>query len=81
MDLYDPVTGERYSGQDTRTEVMICDDDRDPVIRFKERGVIEHLSSDRHARIKVLRAFSTKGEVTVRYQTFSNEATQFNARP
>lgn len=67
VELYDPATEKCLGGKDTRTVITITDDDKDPVICFKDNSVIEHLSSDRHARIPVQRLYNTSGEVTVKY--------------
>lgn len=69
LELYDQATGKRLPGVDTRTTITIIDDDRPPVICFKERGVIEHLASDRHVRVPVQRLYNSDGKVTVRFKT------------
>jgi phenylacetate-coenzyme A ligase PaaK-like adenylate-forming protein len=53
VELYDPNTGEALEGHDARTTITIIDEDKAPVICFKERGDIEHLASGRFARIPV----------------------------
>jgi len=53
IELFDPATDQRISGSDSRTTITIIDDDRPPVICFKEKGIIEHPASDRHVRVPV----------------------------
>lgn len=40
VELYDINTKQRLKGQDTRTIVTIIDDDKPPVICFKEKNII-----------------------------------------
>ena len=40
VELYNPATGKRLKGQDTRTIITIIDDDKPPVLCFKSEGMI-----------------------------------------
>lgn len=53
MELFDPATDLRIIGSDTRTTITVIDDDRAPVMCFKEKGIIEHPAGDRHVRVPV----------------------------
>lgn len=70
VELYDPTSGKRLFGADSRTEVLIIDSDRPGILTFKER-LVKVNESDDFAEVKVMRVDGSDGLVGCRY--FSKE--------
>lgn len=69
VELYEPTTGTRMIGEDTRTRVTILDDDKPGMLVFEEKKAIRHPANERQCYITVNRVQGTDGKISVKYKT------------
>ncbi len=68
IELYDPNTGMRHQGDDTKCKVTILDEDQPGVLGFEERH-IKVRRKDKKVFIKVVRLDGSSGEAKCKIQT------------
>jgi len=67
IEIYDPETGERLPGSDTRTKITIIDDDKPGRLGFSSRFL--HVSAkDKVAKLKILRQQGTDGQIQIKFK-------------
>ena len=69
LELYNPETGERLPGEDTRTTITILDDDKPGIFGFETRAV-KVRAKDEKIRLKVMRLDGCDDEVLIKFKTF-----------
>jgi len=78
--LYDPETGERLPGADTRTKITIIDDDKPGKFGFSSR-FLKVSAKDKIAKLKVLRQQGTDGQITIKFKTNEMGNAEIKATP
>ena len=63
VELYDPVTNRRLTGEDTRTRITILDDDNPGMLVFAEKKVIRHPSNEAECFVVINRINGTDGKI------------------
>ena len=69
VELYDGATGQRLTGEDTRTRVTILDDDNPGMLVFREKKILRHPAGDQECVVDVDRIQGTDGTISVKYKT------------
>ena len=81
MEIYDPATGNRLMGEDTRTRVTILDDDKPGMLVFEEKQTMKHAANDAECIVTVNRVQGTDGKIKVKYQTVPMGSGDQQAKP
>lgn len=80
IELYDPETKQRLTGEDTLTTITIIDDDQPGVVSFDHRTV-KVRAKDKEARIKIIRQNGSDGIIKVKFETLSPETLASRGTP
>ena len=81
VEMYDPATGNRLMGEDTRTRVTILDDDKPGMLVFEEKQTMKHAANDPECRVTVNRVQGTDGKIKVKWQTVLMGSGDQQAKP
>ena len=68
IEIYDPETGERLPGSDTRTKITIIDDDKPGKFGFSSR-LLHVCAEDKVAKLKILRQQGTDGQIQLKFRS------------
>jgi len=79
--MYDPATGNRLMGEDTRTRVTILDDDKPGMLVFEEKQTMKHAANDPECIVTVNRIQGTDGKIKVKYRTVTMGSGDQQAKP
>ena len=81
VEIYDPNTGSRLIGEDTRTRVTILDDDKPGMLVFEEKQAIRHPANDKECVVVVNRIQGTDGPIKCRFKTVPLGIGEQSAKP
>ena len=80
VELYDPETGDRLPGADTRTKITIIDDDKPGKFGFSSR-FLKVSAKDKVAKLRILRQQGTDGQVSIKFRTQELPDANIKAEP
>jgi solute carrier family 8 (sodium/calcium exchanger) len=80
LELYDPETGNRLAGNDTRTKITIIDDDKPGKVGFTSR-FIQVRAKDKMVKLKILRQAGTDGQISVKFKCNEIPDAKLKAEP
>jgi solute carrier family 8 (sodium/calcium exchanger) len=80
IEIYDPETGVRLPGEDTRSLITILDDDKPGIFGFESRAT-KVRAKDEKIRLKVMRLDGCDDEITIKFKTFVPDYLTNQAEP